>query len=445
MAVTLNKAVGVMPVPTRDGFAFKGWFTDKDAGTEVTAATVYATAGDSTVHAHWTPSNQTLVFDPNGTAAAPATVSPTSKAVAYDTAIGDMPVPTRNGFTFNGWFTEKDAGTEITKDTVYKTNGPTTVYAHWTANGYVMTFDPNGGEAVKPATLNVTYGEPIGALPTGTRKGYTFKGWFTAKEGGLEVKAGDPYATADNSIVYAQWVGAPYTLTLHVNGGDPVTPGSLRVTYGLPVGVMPTPTRTGYTFGGWYTDATAGTAITAATVYQLEQDSAAYAHWTKNVVNCTVTVRYLNRDNGNVLHTAAVFPGLPSGSAYDVTAATTLAIANYTRVYVDGTAAGTVTGDLTISVYYRVNTAPPAPPAPTTPTTTTTTTTTTSGGTTKKTTTTASTTQTLDEKTPLGAPATGDTTLTIQLLLIATLAGVMFFLILLLAKRDRKKKAHATR
>ena len=51
------------------------------------------------------------------------------------------------------------------------------LYAVWQANAYTVALDPAGG-TVNPTSIKVTYDKAYGTLPTPTRSGYTFNGWF---------------------------------------------------------------------------------------------------------------------------------------------------------------------------------------------------------------------------------------------------------------------------
>jgi uncharacterized repeat protein (TIGR02543 family) len=73
-----------------------------------------------------------------------------------------------------------------------------------TTTTYTITFDANGG-AVSPASSTVTNGQAYGALPTPTRSGYKFKGWYTKKSGGKKIKSSTKMP-AGNMTYYAQWL-----------------------------------------------------------------------------------------------------------------------------------------------------------------------------------------------------------------------------------------------
>lgn len=172
-------------------------------------------------------------------------------------------------------------------DTTYKAAIGTVSYNGGTVsvnvdrNSYTLTYNGNGGTT--PTAKTALYGAAWGTLSTPTRTGYTFAGWFTAASGGTQVTA--TTACAGNQTVYAHWTINSYTLTYNANGGS-VTPASAKLNYGAAYGTLPTPTRTGYTFGGWYTAASGGTAVSSTTTIGAGNVTI-YAHWTAN--NYTVT------------------------------------------------------------------------------------------------------------------------------------------------------------
>ena len=111
-----------------------------------------------------------VAFDANG-----GEVVEQNRTVAADGPVGELPTPTRSGYTFAGWFTAMNGGAHISASTVVTEN--VTYYAHWTVNQYTVTFNANGGTGGKSMKQN--YGSAIVA-PTVTRTGYTFAGWSPA-------------------------------------------------------------------------------------------------------------------------------------------------------------------------------------------------------------------------------------------------------------------------
>lgn len=169
--VFYGKAVGELPVPTRDNYDFGGWYTAQFDGERVTEETVITSHSDQTVYAHWTPKSYVLYFDANEGACGIS-----SGIVTYGEPYGELPVPAREHYTFDGWFTEIVDGTRITEETLFEGNADQTLYAHWTLNSFVVTFHANGGE-VSQESIRGYCGEELGTLPTPTRDYYTFSGW----------------------------------------------------------------------------------------------------------------------------------------------------------------------------------------------------------------------------------------------------------------------------
>ena len=298
-----------LPVASRTGYDFVGWTN----GTVTAALTGTGTGADLgvdddgtniTLYAQWTPVVNTVTFNANGDGAA---VSPSSKTVSYDSTYGELPTPTWTGYTFDGWWTMANGGTEVTATTPVTITSAQTLYARWTADTYTVTFDANGtGATVSPSSKSVTYGLTYGALPTPTRTGYTFAGWFTAASGGTQVTGSTSVDITSAQTLYAHWTAKTYALTRNPNGGTyrgstAATTVADALTYGgsswWDIGAS---TRTGYTFVGWYTEASGGVMVydstgqrvvgdywTSGKRYCHDGDLAVHAHWTVNQYTAT--------------------------------------------------------------------------------------------------------------------------------------------------------------
>jgi uncharacterized repeat protein (TIGR02543 family) len=217
----------------------------------------------------------TVTFNPNG-----GSVTPTSITKINDSEIGALPIPSRDGHTFVGWFTATTGGTQIMPTTKITAN--VTYYARWIVNSYAVTLDPSGG-SVTPSSIVKTYDSEIGTLPTPTRTGYDFVGWFTQATGGAQITSTTKVTV--ETTYYARWTVSVYTVTLDPSGGD-VTPVTVTKTHGMNIGTLPTPTREGHTFVGWFTAATDGTQITPTT--QVTAAVTYYAHWVANIYTVTL-------------------------------------------------------------------------------------------------------------------------------------------------------------
>ena len=184
--------------------------------------------------------------------------------------------PKKPGYEFAGWYDAPgDTGTRFEPAANATADGSVNkLYAHWTPAVYTVSFDANGGETVtttKKVTFDSTYPKD---LPTpASRTGYTFAGWFPAKDGGTKVEGGTTKVTATSDhTLYAHW--DPLELTLNFNYNFPggitqdtsthpnITPTKAK--YGQPYGTalparnpasVTSDEKVTYTFDGWYTTA----------------------------------------------------------------------------------------------------------------------------------------------------------------------------------------------
>lgn len=253
-----------LPTPTRTGYTFKGWSTSKSATSGVTGT--YTPTAATTLYATWQIKTWTVSYNANGHGS-----TPSSQTKTYGTALTLRPFisqQTATGYTVrfnkNGgtttpsgltstiyynqtyWNTRADgSGTNYASQGSYTTNGANTMYAIWstsngsvtlpsaisrnqsTAKGYTVTFNANGGSC---GTTSLT------ATNTTT---YTFAGW---SYNGATYAAGASYTPATATTMTANW-------------STSTTPGSIT---------LPTASKSGYTFVGWGTSASATSGVTGS-------------------------------------------------------------------------------------------------------------------------------------------------------------------------------------
>ena len=230
----------------------------------------------------------TVTYDANGGNCGQTTGYATSAAAAVT-----LPTPTKSGYIFAGWYTAANGGTRVGgAGDSYTPSANITLYAQW-GKPCNVTYDANGGSC---GTASEKYTGTALTLPTPTRDGYWFVGWYDAAEGGNKIgDAGAKYNPAGEITLYAHWQEAiKYTVTYNANGGSC---GTASATYEGTALTLPTPTRTGYTFNGWYTAASGGTKIgDAGATYIPSANITLYAQWeqisykiTVSTSNATVT------------------------------------------------------------------------------------------------------------------------------------------------------------
>lgn len=167
---------------------------------------------------------------------------------------------TRTGYTQTGWATLDGGEKDYALGAIYEENAPITLYPVWTANQYTVTLDSNGGGAVTPSMVMVTYDQSLNNLPVPKRLRYVFSGWYDAQAGGKQYVDGNGNSTArydktENCTLYAIWSDAPRcTVTFDPNGGTLTGAATSSEQQNAPIAQPADPTRTGHTFTGWYQD-----------------------------------------------------------------------------------------------------------------------------------------------------------------------------------------------
>lgn len=232
--------------PQKKGYTFVGWTLNgvlwdfsKDTVTK-----------DMTLVAKWIPNEYIVTLDKNG-----GSTQIDTFPIRYMSAYESLPKNVfKPGYTFIGWFTSSFGGTQITKDSIMDIADNLTLYAHFEANANKLRFDANGGTGEMPS-LTVNTDETI-SLPICKfeRKGYTFVGWSTSRNGVAEYSNLASYTmpTDSETILYAVWSLNEYTVFFETVGG----PDMDFIVYTVNDTVtLPEAIRDHYIFEGWYTNA----------------------------------------------------------------------------------------------------------------------------------------------------------------------------------------------
>ena len=273
-----------LPTPTKGGYTFAGWkITAADGswinGTQYQATDTSIAAGNYgnvTFTAQWTEDTNTITFQTDGGEA----VANVNYKITDATA--DLPTTTKEGYDFAGWLVTTAAGNWEADSVVFKRlngkYGNVTLTAQWTNGDFNVIFDGNGntdGKQMGAQTFfsdvaqnlskniytrayTVTYdyaGATAGAAPATDTANYVFEGWATTADAAEKEYADEAPFTAhrdDALTLYAVWTPASVTL--------------------------PTPTRIGYTFAGWFNGAEE---VTGAT-FTPTANTTLTAHWTAN-------------------------------------------------------------------------------------------------------------------------------------------------------------------
>ena len=277
--VTFGKKYGALLKPSAPGWTFSSWNTKADgSGTTVKKSTVFRATEDVTLYAVWKAKTFKITYNGNGgkfnnLKNKPGTqkINIKTDVATYDGYFPDV-LPVRAGYEFNGWNTKKNGtGEWVGAGAPFETYKKHTLYAQWAGYHYDVVFDSNGGD---PAILfdpysmqfntvwNANMDLPV-AVPSAEQKdkGLVFKGWSLKKKAGSAVVDGKKWSSSPPSgssvTLYAQYANS-VTIKYNANGGKVKSASKSLSTGATTYGTLKTPTRTGYTFEGWYDSEDAG-------------------------------------------------------------------------------------------------------------------------------------------------------------------------------------------
>lgn len=131
----------------------------------------------------------TIAFNANGGSPTPSSITRKVNEV-----YGTLPTPTRTGYTLAGWYTAVSGGTKVSSTT--KTTASATLYAHWTANTYNVSYSLDGGSHGTTHPTSGTYDKEF-YVSAPTCSGHTFAGWTVTSEVFLLARVRKPYAQVD--------------------------------------------------------------------------------------------------------------------------------------------------------------------------------------------------------------------------------------------------------
>lgn len=385
-----NSASITLQTPSKSGYTFDGWYTQSSGGTKV--SNTYTPAGNVTLYAHWTNVNYTLTINPNGG----IWNNTTSNSTKTGTTNSKLSIanPTPKGYTvsFNS-----NGGNNVNSITSQRTFKNWSLSGSGSISGTTYTFGSGN------ATLTANYNNGSITLPSATKAGHNFKGWYNNGCGTTFIgNAGESYTPTSNVTLKACYSYYAYILDVYPNGGtwngttektrieplanpkpsiygntnytgkigstidipNPIPPSGYTVsfntnggssissitstksfngwnnsspgtfsgttyTYGEGSGYitanyknnsvnLPKPTKSGYTFGGWYTASSGGTKVN--NTYTPTGNITLYAHWSANSYTLsfdangcgTLGVSYVTATVGKTYGDADDGDGLPS-------------------------------------------------------------------------------------------------------------------------------------
>ena len=223
----------------------------------------------------------TISYAGNGSTGGSAPTSPTS-VNSGSTFTTPSNTYSRTGYTFAGWLSSQNSTTYSAGVTHPAATGNITLTAQWTANTQTISYagNSNTGGSAPTSPTTVSYGSTF-TTPSNTysRTGYTFAGWLSSQNS-TTYSAGVTHPAATGNITLtAQWTANTLTVTWNSQGGSAIN--STTTTTGGTVSNPGSPTRSGYTFNGWFTSTSGGTAISFPYTHGQTANFTLYAQWTQ--------------------------------------------------------------------------------------------------------------------------------------------------------------------
>jgi uncharacterized repeat protein (TIGR02543 family) len=227
--------------PIRSNHVFLGWYEDPDSS--VPYAFSVMPAHDLTLYAKW---GIPVSFDTNGG-------TPVEQQVVIPGSLLRIPVTTKTGHTFQGWYTSLDEGETYDEKWLFTTldvQQEMTLYAKWQGNTYRVDFDGQGHEGDAFDSRTVTYDQPYGDLPVPTKTGHTFFGWSDEPEGTTCLAGDSSVGIAQDHTLYAVWEINTYDIEFRTYNGTPVD--TISQVYDTVVTPPENPTKIGFEFLYWH-------------------------------------------------------------------------------------------------------------------------------------------------------------------------------------------------
>lgn len=202
--------------------------------------------------------------------------------------------PTREGYTFSGWYEEKgcqnlfDFSTPIVKNKV--------LFAGWANTVLTVTYNFNYVGAPAMETVNIQAGATLTPIDDPTRENYSFIGWYLEASGDTKFDFSTP--VQNDMTLYAKWALAVAVVTFDLNYTVEDQTWTEKVDVGNTLTVPTEPVRTGYDFKGWYLEAACDNAydFTLAVNNNLKL----YAKWEIQKFTVTFNYNYAGAENTSV-------------------------------------------------------------------------------------------------------------------------------------------------
>lgn len=257
--------------PTKTNAKFVGWYSDEGLTIEFNFSS--AITSNTTIYAKWEDIiTREVTFETNGGSTVAAVIIEDGQTVTKPSD------PTRTGYYFVGWYSNEELTAEFNFSSAITSD--TTIYAKWQEK-YTITFvydDATLGIDMNDTTSTTNIDAKLDSLPNSTQTieevTYTIEGWYLDETFNNKVSAETTYT--ESTTLYAKWQEQlGYMVNFETDGGSTIV--SQTISEGGTAVRPVTPSKSGYSFAGWFTDNTYSTIYNFDTV--VTTNKTIYAKW----------------------------------------------------------------------------------------------------------------------------------------------------------------------
>jgi M6 family metalloprotease-like protein/uncharacterized repeat protein (TIGR02543 family) len=297
-----------LPIPTRDGYSFNGWFDNVNFTGSAVIEIVTGSNGDKEFWAKWSPDIYTITYNLNG-----------GEGIEYDTynietAI-NLPTPAKTGYDFVGWYENSLFSGDIVTTIPIGSTGNKEYWAKYSLAEYLIVYNVNGGTSIDNSSYTML-SDTI-TLPNANKNGYDFLGWYDNADFNGSVVTEIPSGSVGNKTFYAKWNTISYSITYNLNGGTGVSNSNYTIETNTIT--LPTPNKTGYSFVGWYESSDFSGSIITTIPKGSTGNKEFYAKW--NIVSYSITYNLnggTGASNSNyTIETNTITLPIPNKTGYD--------------------------------------------------------------------------------------------------------------------------------
>lgn len=241
----------------RNHYIFGGWFDEDGKKISVVAS---GSTGNIALTAKWSAIEYKITFDANDGSVVQDII------YTVETASFDLPTSSKANYEFAGWYDGEDQISCIEKGSF----GNLSLVARWSAVGYKVKFESNGGSEIQDKNYNADM--PNFDLPVPTREYYDFAGWYANSD-----LSGDrvvDFSTDKDVTLYAKWIAKEYTIKFDSNGGESVKSHIYSVESAD--FTLPSIRKEYYDFIGWFDENGKKYEVISS---KNPQDTTLYARW----------------------------------------------------------------------------------------------------------------------------------------------------------------------